>query len=41
MTRNLKWKDTDFDFGEAAVMKKLQKLDPGKSPGPEDVHRCY
>ena len=38
MTRDLNWKDTCLDFGEAAVMKKLQKLHPDKSPGPDDVH---
>ena len=26
--------DTDLDFGKAAVIKKLQKLDPEKSPDP-------
>ena len=38
MTRDVNWKDTDLDFGEAAVMNNLQKLHPDKSPGPDDVH---
>ena len=36
--RHFNWNDTDLDFGEAIVMKKLQKLNSDKSPGPDDIH---
>jgi len=38
MGRDLNWKDTDLDFGVSVVMKKLQQLNPDKSPGPDAVH---
>ena len=34
----MNWNDTDLDFSETAVREKLQKLNPDKSPGPDDIH---
>ena len=36
--KDLNWNDTDLDFSETAVREKLQKLNPDKSPGPDDIH---
>jgi len=38
MGRDLNWKDTDLDFALSVVMKKLQQLNPDKSPDPDAIH---
>jgi len=32
------WKDEDVDFSVEAVQRKLQRLAPDKSPGPDGIH---
>jgi len=36
--RNFGWQDSELKFGEETVLAKLQKLNPDKSPGPDDIH---
>ena len=36
--RDFGWQDSELNFEEAAVLAKLHKVNPDKSPGPDDIH---
>jgi len=36
--RDFDWQDSELKFNEETVLAKLQKLNPDKSPGPDDTY---